>query len=52
MLFGNTMTNGLNPNAIPNPDITWEKALYTNFGIDVGNYPVQRGYNVGLSFGF
>lgn len=34
MLFGNTMTNGLNPNAIPNPDITWEKALYTNFGID------------------
>lgn len=34
MLFGNTMTNGLNPNLIPNPDITWEKALYTNFGID------------------
>jgi TonB-linked SusC/RagA family outer membrane protein len=34
MLFGNTMTNGLNPNAIPNPDITWEKALYTNFGLD------------------
>ncbi|QIP13225.1 TonB-dependent receptor [Spirosoma aureum] len=24
----------------------------TNFGIDVGNYPVTRGYNVGLSFGF
>ena len=23
-----------------------------NFGIDVGNYPVTRGYNVGLSFGF
>jgi TonB-linked SusC/RagA family outer membrane protein len=23
-----------------------------NFGIDIGNYPVQRGYNVGLSFGF
>ncbi|NEU66513.1 SusC/RagA family TonB-linked outer membrane protein [Spirosoma agri] len=23
-----------------------------NFGIDIGNYPVTRGYNVGLSFGF
>ena len=27
-------------------------AADTNFGIDVGNYPVTRGYNVGLSFGF
>ena len=27
-------------------------AADTNFGIDVGNYPIQRGYNVGLSFGF
>lgn len=24
----------------------------TNFGIDVGNYPITRAYNVGLSFGF
>jgi hypothetical protein len=23
-----------------------------NFGIDVGNYPVTRSYNVGLSIGF
>jgi TonB-linked SusC/RagA family outer membrane protein len=23
-----------------------------NFGIDIGNYPIQRGYNVNLSFGF
>ena len=23
-----------------------------NFGIDIGNYPVTRGYNFGLSFGF
>lgn len=34
MLFGNTMTNGLNNNRIPNPDITWEKALYKNLGLD------------------
>jgi len=33
-LFGNVVTPGLNPNAIPNPDITWEKALYKNIGVD------------------
>lgn len=27
-------------------------AADTNFGIDIGNYPVTRGYNFGLSFGF
>ena len=27
-------------------------AADTNFGIDVGNYPVTRGYNAQLSFGF
>ncbi|WP_338875605.1 TonB-dependent receptor [Spirosoma sp. SC4-14] len=27
-------------------------AADTNFGIDIGNYPITRGYNVGLSFGF
>jgi len=27
-------------------------AADTNFGIDIGNYPVTRGYNVNLSFGF
>ena len=27
-------------------------AADTNFGIDIGNYPIQRSYNVGLSFGF
>jgi TonB-dependent starch-binding outer membrane protein SusC len=34
MLFGSTMTNGLNNNRIPNPNITWEKALYKNLGFD------------------
>lgn len=34
MLFGSTMTNGLNNNRIPNPSITWEKALYKNLGVD------------------
>lgn len=27
-------------------------AADTNFGIDVGNYPVTRGFNLGLSLGF
>jgi len=34
MLFGNTMTSGLNNNDIPNSSITWEKALYKNLGFD------------------
>ncbi|SHM93458.1 TonB-dependent receptor [Chitinophaga sp. CF418] len=34
MLFGNTMTSGLNNNNIPNYAITWEKALYKNLGFD------------------
>jgi TonB-linked SusC/RagA family outer membrane protein len=34
MVFGNILTNGLNNNDIPNPNITWEKALYKNLGID------------------
>ncbi|MVT11859.1 SusC/RagA family TonB-linked outer membrane protein [Chitinophaga tropicalis] len=34
MLFGNTMTSGLNNNDVPNTSITWEKALYKNLGFD------------------
>jgi len=34
MLFGSTVTNGLDPNIYPNPDITWEKARSQNIGID------------------
>ena len=34
MLFGSTVTNGLDPNIYPNPDITWEKAKTQNFGLD------------------
>lgn len=34
MLFGNTLTSGLNNNDIPNSSITWEKALYKNLGFD------------------
>lgn len=33
-LFGNTVTNGLDPNLYPNPDITWEKAFTQNYGVD------------------
>lgn len=35
MLFGTTVTNGLDPNIIPNPDIMWEKARNTNLGMDM-----------------
>ncbi len=34
MLFGTTVTNGLDPNVWPNPDITWEKARTFNVGFD------------------
>ena len=43
-LFTITKYSGLDPGVGGSAD--------TNFGIDIGNYPVQRGYNVGLSFGF
>lgn len=43
-LFTITKYTGLDPGVGGSAD--------TNFGIDVGNYPVQRGYNVQLSFGF
>jgi TonB-linked SusC/RagA family outer membrane protein len=33
-LFGNSMTNGLDPNIAPNPDATWEKARTLNIGFD------------------
>ncbi|MEO8404966.1 MAG: SusC/RagA family TonB-linked outer membrane protein [Chitinophagaceae bacterium] len=34
MLFGGSITNGLDPNIYPNPDITWEKARTLNYGLD------------------
>jgi TonB-dependent starch-binding outer membrane protein SusC len=34
MLFGSTVTSGLDPNIYPNPDITWEKARTQNYGLD------------------
>jgi TonB-linked SusC/RagA family outer membrane protein len=43
-LFTITKYTGLDPGVGGSAD--------TNFGIDVGNYPVTRAYNVGLSFGF
>ncbi|UFH56565.1 TonB-dependent receptor [Spirosoma sp. KNUC1025] len=43
-LFTITKYTGLDPAVGGSAD--------TNFGIDIGNYPIQRGYNVGLSFGF
>jgi TonB-linked SusC/RagA family outer membrane protein len=47
-LFGNVVTPGLNPNAIPNPDITWEKALYKNFGLD-GSF-FNRRFNFSIDY--
>ncbi|THU39739.1 SusC/RagA family TonB-linked outer membrane protein [Niastella caeni] len=35
MLFGTAVTNGLDPNVVPNPDITWEKSRTLNVGADV-----------------
>jgi len=35
MLFGTTVTNGLDPNVSPNPNITWEKARTFNVGFDM-----------------
>ncbi|QMW04833.1 SusC/RagA family TonB-linked outer membrane protein [Spirosoma foliorum] len=43
-LFTITKYSGLDPAVGGGSDAT--------FGIDVGNYPVTRGYNVGVSFGF
>ncbi|WP_461103055.1 SusC/RagA family TonB-linked outer membrane protein [Spirosoma koreense] len=43
-LFTITKYSGLDPAVGGSAD--------TNFGIDVGNYPITRAYNVGLSFGF
>jgi hypothetical protein len=43
-LFTITKYSGLDPSVGGSAD--------QNFGIDVGNYPITRGYNVGLSFGF
>jgi TonB-linked SusC/RagA family outer membrane protein len=33
-LFGSTVTNGLQSSVIPNADITWERALFKDLGID------------------
>jgi TonB-linked SusC/RagA family outer membrane protein len=47
-LFGNTLTNGLNPNSIKNEAITWEKALYKNLGFD-GSFLNRRfNFNIDL----
>jgi TonB-dependent starch-binding outer membrane protein SusC len=48
MLFGTVNTNGLNNNRIPNPNITWEKAKYTNFGAD-GTFLNNR-FNFSLDY--
>jgi TonB-linked SusC/RagA family outer membrane protein len=34
MLFGTSVSNGLDPNIYPNPDITWEKSRTQNYGVD------------------
>lgn len=48
-LFGNSnYTNGLNPNAVPNSQITWERALYKDLGLD-GTFGNRR-FNFGLDY--
>jgi len=34
--FGGGLTNGLIPNTIPNPDLTWEKTQSSDFGFELG----------------
>lgn len=48
MLFGNVITNGINPSGVPNKTITWEKALYKNFGAD-GSFFGRR-FNFSLDY--
>lgn len=43
-IFTLTKYSGLDPGVGGSAD--------TNFGIDVGNYPVSRGFNLGISLGF
>ena len=38
MLFGTTVTSGLDPNIYPNPQITWEKSRTLNVGFDITLY--------------
>ena len=40
-LFGGTQTNGLNITNVPNPDITWESALFKDLGLD-GTFANRR----------
>ncbi|MBJ2175899.1 TonB-dependent receptor [Aureibaculum sp. A20] len=35
-LFGDTHTNGVDVNGLPNYDLTWERSKEVNFGIDLG----------------
>lgn len=35
-VFGNSVSNGIRPGAIPNPDITWAKTRSWNAGVDFG----------------
>ncbi|WP_415327642.1 SusC/RagA family TonB-linked outer membrane protein [Chryseobacterium sp. MMS23-Vi53] len=34
--FGGNLSNGLIPNTIPNPDLTWEKTRSSDFGLELG----------------
>nr|WP_314499865.1 TonB-dependent receptor [uncultured Chryseobacterium sp.] len=34
--FGGNLSNGLIPNTIPNPDLTWEKTRSSDFGFELG----------------
>lgn len=47
-LFGTAITNGLDPNKSPNPEITWEKARTMNLGFDVT--VLHNHLNIGADF--
>jgi len=47
-LYGSTYTNGLSTSQVANPDITWERALYKDLGID-GTFANRR-FNFALDY--
>lgn len=53
-MYNETLTAGLNPSIIPNPDITWEKAKTLNVGLDASlwNDKITLGIDVYRRFSY
>ncbi|HEV9035320.1 MAG TPA: hypothetical protein VGQ51_01815, partial [Puia sp.] len=49
-LFGGTNTNGLSTTQVPNPEITWESALFKDLGVD-GTF-ANRKFNFTFDYWF